>query len=1131
VHKLLWGSLPTSDLVLDYTSPFASVDSVVEVLPTFRGGNPAMAFEAPGQHGPPARDYCNEKVFQRNRLPPRSYYIPDTSISLNGTWDFNYSPTPDHAPDTTFWSQSRDNRALTPDTDDGQAVNHSFQSWAPITVPGHWQLQGYGKPQYTNFIYPFPTCPPHAPTENPTGTYTRTFFVPPNWEKSSQLRLRFDGVDSAFYVYLNGREIGYSQGSRNPAEFDISHVVEYSERNFLLVKVMQWSDGSYIEDQDQWWLSGIFRDVHLIAFPRSRIDDFFLTTDTGDLYRDFMLHIELDLALAEQCNIVMTLRDGDGELVSHRERLSASTSSRIFSNMKVPQPRKWTVETPYLYHLEIKLISSKSHQVLQEINHPVGFRKVELKNGNICVNGKAILFRGVNRHDHHPKYGRAVTYDFVRKDLILMKQHNINAIRTSHYPSYPRLHEIADELGLWIIDEADLECHGFSGQVVDRNDNTPGDESFASNNPRWRDAYLDRMRQLVERDKNHPSVIIWSLGNESFYGQNHAAMYHWTKDRDQSRLVHYEPDGNADTADMHSRMYTSPEDLEKMAEEEGDDFKKPIILCEYGHAMGNGPGLLMDYQRAFDSHPRLQGGFIWEWANHGLWKDEGGDQKYYAYGGDFGDYPNDGVFVMDGLCHSTHKPTPGLVELKKVFQPVNVIVRDDDSTFWIENTHDFLGLESLTTECRVEEFGAEKVRVIKSAHQQLYSRSAGSLEKINLPALRGLWSQRKGDYEYFMTIITRLKSSTPWADAGHVVGWDQFPLLDGANIDVLPTKSSPMPCMQLSSRTNRLTHTISTPTSQYTFDLVHGYLTEWTHQSQHLIATSKSSNSTDLPCTLCFYRPYTDNDLRGGQTGVWKQYGLHNMTSQLRSYTITTPEESDHTSTPKPHSITFIHHLSPPIMTWHITATTTYTLLTPTGNSSAPSLKISVHLQPSSASTSPPPNLPRVGHNLQLAPQFTQLTYFGRGPGESYNDRFASQPISIHGPLDATEPDFNTNYDVPQEHGNRTGLRWATITNDRGFGVRIHSYKNTHYQQEIDATDPQRGSHFQFAALWYDPEILEDAAHPCDLKGKERDGLLVRIDQDNAGLGTAACGPGVKGGDEVEMRERGWEIVLGVVGE
>ena len=386
-------------------------------------------------------------------------------------------------------------------------------------------------------------------------------------------------------------------------------------------------------------------------------------------------------------------------------------------------PHKWTAETPYLYTLTITMSLSAP---IQTITHRVGFRAVELKNGNICVNGKAIIFHGVNRHDNHPHYGRAVPTEFVRHDLLQMKAHSINAVRCSHYPSHPGLPAIADEIGLWVIDEADLECHGFStaaslnvdlkGLSYEEKVHTLSDDaaSYTSDNPAWETAYLDRMHQLVERDKNHPSVIIWSLGNESFYGRNHVAMYKWAKARDPSRLIHYEPDSQAKSADMISHMYTSPADLIKEAESEGDDYEKPIILCEYAHAMGNGPGLLENYAAAFRDYRRLQGGFIWEWANHGLWKEDADGKKYYAYGGDFGDEPNDGTFVMDGLCFSDHSPTPGLTESKKVFAPVRAWIEERELV--VRNEYDFIGLEHLAVDWKVEAFTDRYVTSFPPSH-------------------------------------------------------------------------------------------------------------------------------------------------------------------------------------------------------------------------------------------------------------------------------------------------------------------------------------------------------------------------------------------------------------------------------
>ena len=775
--------------------------------------------------------------------------------------------------------------------------------------------------------------------------------------------------------------------------------------------------------------------------------------------------------------------------------------------MKVQNPCRWAAETPYLYNLEIRLATAtaKTRKVLQVIKHAVGFRKVELRNGNIYVNGKAILFRGVNRHDHHPHFGRAVTYDFVRKDLILMKQHNINAVRTSHYPSYPRLHELCDELGIYVIDEADLECHGFDGAVTNGTDSTPSAASYASDNPSWKEAYVDRMRQLVERDKNHPSVIIWSLGNESFYGQNHAAMYHWAKNRDPGRLVHYEPDHDANTADMHSYMYTSPRELVEMAGAEGDDFQKPIILCEYGHAMGNGPGLLQDYQKAFREHRRLQGGFIWEWANHGLWKDKGDGKAFFAYGGDFGDYPNDGVFVMDGLCHSTHRPTPGLEELKKVYQPVEAHLGERGLV--IHNNYDFQSLDHLTADYRVEELGG-RTRIVGTGSLDISDVAAGISYHmdIRLPSI-------ESSKECYATVTFRTKESTQWAEAGHIVAWSQFsmPTVPLSSQSASIPRSLPMDLSHIDTHTTSTTHTITTSTSSFTFDLVRGYLTTWSHQNQPLLHHSKSPS--DPPLKLSFYRPYTDNDLRGGQTAIWKSFGLHNMTSQLRSY-----------STDDDLSVSFTHYLGPPVLSWHFLSKTTYTISPLTS-----ALTITVHLTPSDASTSPPSNLPRVGMDISLPPPLKHVTWLGRGPGEAYNDRFSSQPLSIHGPLHVTDDHMNTNYEVPQEHGNRTATRWIKCTNDYGFGIKVHGYENTHYQDDIGATEPDRGKYFQFASLMYDAETLENAAHPCDLVGKEREGVLLRVDQDVAGLGTAACGPGVKGGDEVEVRERGWKITLDAV--
>lgn len=473
-------------------------------------------------------DYSNEQVFERNRMPTRAYHIPETSMLLNGTWDFHYALTPLEAPEPSDIARKSTAPLLTPsDT----SVDNNFDEvldvpeWRSIPVPSHWQLHGHGRPHYTNTVYPFPVNPPYPPSENPTGTYRRLFQIPLNWASDSQLRLRFDGVDSAYHIWVNGEFVGYSQGSRNAAEFDISGVVRRHEQNVVQVRVYQWSDGSYIEDQDQWWLSGIFRDVHLLAFPRSHIEDFFIQTHLDAKYKDAKLKINLSVILQDKSRITVALtRDQDEGCITAKSFVCEKDTNEQVFELSVKNPEKWTAETPHLYHLDMA-VTEIGRQNTHHITQQVGFRKVELKKGLITVNGVPILFRGVNRHDHHPLHGRAVPLDYMRRDLILMKQHNINALRTSHYPPHPKLLEMTNELGFWVIDEADLECHGFL-DAVEKPMNIPESVNYeerkkmtfplaaryTSDNPKWREAYLDRIRQLVQRDKNQPSVIIWSLG-------------------------------------------------------------------------------------------------------------------------------------------------------------------------------------------------------------------------------------------------------------------------------------------------------------------------------------------------------------------------------------------------------------------------------------------------------------------------------------------------------------------------------------------------------------------------------------------------------------------------------------------
>lgn len=667
-------------------------------------------------------DWNNLNVLHRNTLPARSHFFlysseadaieaaqtHDVSKSksqlLSGTWKFHLSASPLGGPLSFF------------------EADFDVSGWHDVTVPGMWQLQGFGKgPQYTNIPYPFPCNPPDVPVdENECGRYVRTFTIGQEAD-NHQIRLRFEGVDSAFTVWVNGIDVGYSQGSRNPSEFDITNVVKLAGKtNTLAVQVYQRCDGSYIEDQDQWWLSGIFRDVYLHFFPKKHIEDVHMWTTFPTEGPSPVVNIDHKLNHSNAQIVIkfLTVKQGTAALMA-----SGTTSGGCSSPTKVTVagPRLWTAENPYLYYVVFHLIGSNTYICLR-----LGFRHVQLIDGVFTLNSSPIKIRGVNRHEHHPDFGRAVPFEFLKRDLLLMKTHNINAIRASHYPNDPRLYDLADELGLYVLDEADLECHGCGMAVRDE-----APESLLSDNPEWEEAYVDRAVQMVERDKNHPSIILWSLGNESFYGKNHQAMYDWIKSKDNTRPVHYEPDGRGKTVDILSRMYISVSTLIDYAK--ARNWNKPYVLCEYAHAMGNGPGAIKEYVEAFYKYPRLMGGFVWEWANHGLRAKTKSGIEYMAYGGDFGDEPNDGCFVMDGLVDSHHNPTPGLVEYSKAIEPVQT-VSIGGFDVRIINRYDFLTLDHLECQFIIHNDGGniEEGSVDIPSGKQLLRSCGSQVSKVGL---------------------------------------------------------------------------------------------------------------------------------------------------------------------------------------------------------------------------------------------------------------------------------------------------------------------------------------------------------------------------------------------------------------
>ncbi len=631
-----------------------------------------------------ARDWENQHVIGANKIAPHSplnayaneeeasegCYSKHKSTykqSLNGDWQFSLFSSPEEVPAESIETQYDDSH------------------WDKISVPSNWQMKGFDKPIYTNVKYPFADNPPFVPAENPTGCYRTTFTLDNSWNDRT-VRITFDGVNSAMHLWCNGHWVGYSQDSRLPAEFNLTPYLCDGE-NQLMVMVMRWSDGSYLEDQDMWWLSGIFRDVTLIAKPSICLEDISIETELDDVYCDASLKLKTRL----NCNaldhyVQVKLYDAANQIVGSEEGYIRQCGKKVidekgcwndiaFHEIAVTAPHQWSAESPYLYRCVVSLLNSDGELVDCE-SYRIGFRKVEIEDGLLKVNGKPLLIRGVNRHEHHPENGHAVSYEDMLQDVLLLKQNNFNAVRTSHYPNHPAFYELCDEYGLYVVDETNIETHGQFPM------------SRLSNDAEWLNAYMQRMIGMVERDKNHASIIIWSLGNESGIGFNHHAMYQWIKQRDPSRPVQYEG-GGSDTAatDIICPMYARVEQdqpfeavpkwaIKNWVSRPGEN--RPLILCEYSHAMGNSSGCFNKYWEAFRQYPRLQGGFIWDWVDQGLSKTDENGVHYWAYGGDFGDEINDRQFCINGLMFPDRTPHPSMYEVKHAQQFYQFALEDSD---------------------------------------------------------------------------------------------------------------------------------------------------------------------------------------------------------------------------------------------------------------------------------------------------------------------------------------------------------------------------------------------------------------------------------------------------------------------
>ena len=1011
-------------------------------------------------------DWENPNITHRNRLKPHAHFFAfenetlakqsQPAVSkyyklLNGSWHFALADTPAEA--------SVDFADPAYDVDD----------WDTITVPASWQAEGFDFPHYTNIDYPFPFDPPFVPTENPTGCYRRDFYIPANWN-DRQIVIHFEGVDSAFELYVNGQYAGFSKGSRVPAEFDITNLVTEGT-NTVALRVFRWSDGSYLEDQDMWWLSGIFRDVWLTARPKVHVYDFFARSELANDFNSAKLLLDITLANhlatpsdATKYNISASLAGhGISHDISQSISIADSDSQNCTLEMSVKSPKLWSAEIPNLYDLQISLTDSAGNLV-ETISHKFGFRKTEIKNGLFLVNGQAIKFKGVNRHDHDPYSGKAVSLEMMLEDIILMKQYNINAVRTSHYPNDPRFYQLCDQYGLYVMDEADLECHGTN--------NTP-DRYCLANSEDFKQAFIDRMQRMVQRDKNYTSVIMWSLGNESSYGCNHHEMKSAGLAIDPTRIIHYEDDHKLEISDIFSTMYPSFEFLDKFLA--GEDLwrytetvssekyagKMPYIACEYAHAMGNGPGGLSDYwEDYFFKYDSMQGGFIWDWIDQGLSEIDEEGNEFFTYGGDYNDYPNDLQFLINGLIFPDRTPSPGLIEYKKVIEPVKTCPVDlTTGKLELTNRFDFADLSQLSLNWTISAEG-ELVETGTCEIPQINARETKQIDlAYSLPA-------RTAPGEYWLTVNFSLKQDTNWAKAGHQVAWAQFELpVDELKLPVI--EKADMPDVAICEFENALA--IIGQEFEVTFDTIRGSIDSWVYNNQELIDAGPEIN---------FMRPPTDNDgkmtaLESQQFHCANQGWIKSKLSLLQHRVVSFTAKLDDSQ--KSATVTVETVVAPPVFQKLYKCKYEYKILG-TGD---------IILTTTGSPEGDWPILAKIGLQLQIAPEYDRVRWFGRGPGESYRDTKQAGKIDLFSGL---VEDLHTPYVVPQENGNHCDTRWVSLTDHRGMGI-------------LAVGDPT----IDFSARWYSDSQLASATHTNQLEPE--DFITFNLDHKHHAIGSRSCGP------------------------
>lgn len=930
----------------------------------------------------------NHQIFGVNKEAPHAHFFPfeneQTALrgekecstwyqSLNGLWKFHWVRHP----------ADRPNEFYKEDYDDSQ--------WGYFPVPANWEVHGYDYPIYLDEKYPFTTTWPKVPQDyNPVGSYRRTFEIPTDWT-DREIFIYFGAVKSALYLWVNGERVGFSQGSKTPAEFNISKYIRAGE-NTLAIQIYRWSDASYIESQDMLRLSGIEREVYLHATPKAHVRDFFVKTILDEQYKNGRLETSIELinyaaVKASQVKVEMNLYDLQAAfkpVLSENKTIPLAPGKKevIAFNSPLENPKKWTAETPNLYYLEIKLKEAETNKLLEVITDEIGFRTVEIKNGQLLVNGQAIYIRGVDRHETHPLTGHVISKEMMVKDIQLMKQHNINAVRSSHYPNHPEWYDLCDQYGLYVIDEANIESHPLAN----------AEETQIGNEMSWLPAHLDRTQRMFHRDKNHPSIIIWSLGNEAGHGKVFESTYHWLKENDGTRPVQYEPAETEGYTDIFCPMYPP---IEKLVAYAKTKPKRPAIMIEYCHAMGNSVGNLQDYWDAIETYPVLQGGFIWDWVDQSLEYTNEKGVKYFAYGHDYHpDLPTDGNFLNNGLVNPFREPHPHLFEVKKVYEPVKFKAIDlKKRQFEVYNKNFFKNLTDLNINWSLLENGVEVANGSLGTIAVSPQERAGLIVDLDHFLFRN-------DAEYFLKLSAVTNRELPLHSIGHEVAWEQFKLPFPAK------KPSPQALIGYSDLKMDLSGVVTTITGQdfmLKVDQSTGDFLDYTFKNTPLLQTSPRPN---------FWRPPTDNDLGNGMhqwAAVWKKAG------ESAKGRMSKPIFKDSKT------IVFEVEYEFPEMQDAV-VNLTYTI------QANGAFKLDYHFKSENKAL---PNLPRVGLQLQIPSEFQFMEWYGKGPHETYWDRKSSGEIAL---WKGTVWNQLHAYPRPQESGNKTEVRWMSLTNEHGKG-------------------------------------------------------------------------------------------------